>query len=190
MLAHLAPGGTLIEPGVLPDLVDAVLAEWERVHAVVRGGRVQAHERICMQPMTARGLLAVDDDHVDIGLGYEHVGERKPARPGPHDQVVGVHGRLWLLIGADISATIRRGASRLATSLRGHAALGPMSGYSSSSPRGEAYWTGGRSPSLPDTDPGPHYPGGWGGRLRARYARGGERGVAAIADRESGVWHA
>ena len=86
VLENLHASCPLIVPRVLADLVDAVLAERQRVHAVIRGGSVQANERIHIRPMTARGLSTVYHGYVDVPLGRQCVGEREAARAGPYDQ--------------------------------------------------------------------------------------------------------
>ena len=62
VLADLLAGRPLVEPGVLAGVVDAVLAERQRVDPVVRGRDVQADERVRVEPVTARGMPAVDHE--------------------------------------------------------------------------------------------------------------------------------
>ena len=88
--ADLAAGRPFVVPGVLADLVDAVLAERQRIHAVVRGGGVQANERIRVQPMTSRSLSAVDHRHLDVRLGHQRVGEGEAARARSYHQIIGI----------------------------------------------------------------------------------------------------
>jgi hypothetical protein len=90
MLADLAAGRAFVEPRVLPDLIDTVFAERQRVHAVVGGGGVQADERIRVRPMTPGGVLAIYHRHFHVRLSYERVGEGKAARTRPHNQIIGV----------------------------------------------------------------------------------------------------
>ena len=52
---------------------------------------MQANERIRMQPMTSRGVLAIDHGHLDVRLGHECVSERKAARARPDNEIIGVH---------------------------------------------------------------------------------------------------
>jgi hypothetical protein len=44
--------------------------------------------------MTSRGWSAVDQDHLDVGLGDQRVSEGKPARTRAHNQIIGVHEHL------------------------------------------------------------------------------------------------
>jgi hypothetical protein len=64
--ADLVPRRPFVVPGVLADLVDAVVAERRRADPVVRGGAVQANERIRVQPVAARASLAVDHRHLGV----------------------------------------------------------------------------------------------------------------------------
>jgi hypothetical protein len=89
--AHLLARRPLVEPRVLAGQVDAILAKHQRVHAVVRRGGMQADERIRMQPMTSRGITAVDHGHLGIRLGHQRVDEGQPARARPYNQIIGVH---------------------------------------------------------------------------------------------------
>jgi len=82
MLPDLTARCALIEPRVLAVRVDAILAERERIHTVVRRRRVQPHERIRVQPVAARRLLAIHHDHLGVRLGHERVGKRQAAGPG------------------------------------------------------------------------------------------------------------
>jgi AcrR family transcriptional regulator len=53
---------------------------------------MQANERIRVQPMTARGVLAVDQRHLNVlRLGHERVSEGETARPRSDDQIVGLY---------------------------------------------------------------------------------------------------
>ena len=86
VLAHLLAGRPLVVAGILACLVDAVLAEGQRVHSVIRGGDMQADERIRLQPMTTRGMTAIDHRHMDVlRLGHQCVGKREAAGPRPYD---------------------------------------------------------------------------------------------------------
>ena len=68
VIADLAPHRAFVVAGVLPVLVDAVLAERQRIHPVVRRRSMETKERIRMQPMTPDGLPTIDDGHLDIRL--------------------------------------------------------------------------------------------------------------------------
>ena len=68
----------------------SVLAERQRVHAVVGGGGMQANERIRLQPMTSRGVPTVDHGHLNVCLGHQRVGEGKTARARPYNQIIGI----------------------------------------------------------------------------------------------------
>ncbi len=84
VLGYLAASGPLVVTGILADLVDTVLAERQRVHAVERRGGVQANERIRIDPVTPRMRPAVDHGHLDVRLGHQCVGEGKAARARSH----------------------------------------------------------------------------------------------------------
>jgi hypothetical protein len=94
VLEDLVAGRSLVVAGVLAGLVDAVLAQRQRVHAVVGGGGVQANERIRVPPMTPRGLSAVDQRDLHVGLGQQRVGEGEAGCARPYDQVVRAVDRL------------------------------------------------------------------------------------------------
>jgi hypothetical protein len=91
VVAHLGRGRPLVEPGVGPGVVDAILTEGSGRHAVERGRLVQPHERIRIVPVTPRPVPPVDHQHPGVGLGDEDVGERHPRQSGSDHQVVGVH---------------------------------------------------------------------------------------------------
>jgi hypothetical protein len=67
VVADLGGTRTLVEAGVRPVLVDAVVPERPRLDAVVRRGLVEADERIRVQPVTARPVTPVDEH--DLGVG-------------------------------------------------------------------------------------------------------------------------
>ena len=85
VLADFAAGCPFVVSGVLAGLVDPVITEGERVNPVVRGRRMQAKERIRVQPMASRGRAAVDHSHLNICLGRQRVDERKAGRTRSHD---------------------------------------------------------------------------------------------------------
>ena len=89
VLEDLIARRPLVVPGVLADLVDAILAERQRVHAVVGGRSVQANERIRIQPMTSGSVSTVDHRHLNIRLGHQRIGEGKAARTSPYNQIIG-----------------------------------------------------------------------------------------------------
>jgi hypothetical protein len=94
MTEQLRAGRPLVVPGVLADLVDAVLAERQRVDAVVRRGGVQANERISIHPVTARSLAPVYHRHLNVRLDHERVGEGEAARTRSHNQIISTHGHV------------------------------------------------------------------------------------------------
>jgi hypothetical protein len=99
VLDGLLAGGPLVVPGVLADPVHAVLAERQRVHAVVGGGTVKANERIRIHPVTSWGVSTVDHRHLNVGLGNQRIGEGKAARTSPYNQIIGTDEHvlpLWL----------------------------------------------------------------------------------------------
>lgn len=53
VLAHLLAGGPLVEAGVLAGVVDAILAERQRVHPVAGRRGVQTDERVRVEPATS-----------------------------------------------------------------------------------------------------------------------------------------
>ncbi len=89
VLADFAAGCPFVVSGVLAGLVDPVDAERERVNPVVRGRRMQANERIRVQPMASPGGLAVDQRHLNIGRRGQRIDERKTGRTRSHDQIIG-----------------------------------------------------------------------------------------------------
>ena len=89
VLADLLARRPLVVPRVLADLVDPVLTERQRVHPVVRRRAVQTDERIRVEPVAARGMPAVDQRHLDVGLRHQRVDEREAARAGSDDQIIG-----------------------------------------------------------------------------------------------------
>ena len=89
VLADVLSRRPFVVPGVLPRLIDAVVAECQRVHAVVRRRGVQADEGIGVQPMPSRRYPPVDHHHLDVRLCRQRVGEGEPAGTGPYDQIIG-----------------------------------------------------------------------------------------------------
>ena len=94
VLADFAAGCPFVVSGVLASLVDPVNAEGERVNPVVRGRRMQANERIRVQPMASRGGLAVDQRHLNIRRRCQRIDERKTGRTRSHDQIIGIDKHL------------------------------------------------------------------------------------------------
>ena len=90
VLADFAAGCPFVASGVLAGLVDPVDAEGERVNPVVCGRRMQANERIRVQPVASRGGLAVDEGHLNIGRPCQRIDERKTGRTRSHDQIIGI----------------------------------------------------------------------------------------------------
>lgn len=86
--ADLLARRSFVIAGVLAVLINAVRAERERVHPVVRRRGMQANERIRVPPMTARARLAVDHRHLDIRLGHQRVSERESAGTRAYDQII------------------------------------------------------------------------------------------------------
>jgi hypothetical protein len=87
--ADLTAGRPFVVPGVLADLVDPVLAKGQRIHSVVRGGGMEANERIRVQPMTSRGVSAVNHGYRSVALRHQRVGEGQTTRARPDDQIIG-----------------------------------------------------------------------------------------------------
>lgn len=53
---------------------------------------MQLHERVRVQPVAARGMAAVDEDDLDIGVIDQRVGERHTHRARTHDEEIGRNG--------------------------------------------------------------------------------------------------
>ena len=86
--AYLRGAGALVHPCVRSVAVYRLAAERQRVHAVVRGGLVQAHKRIRLEPVPAGRVPPVDHDDVGPRRIYQRVGERHPRGAASDDQVV------------------------------------------------------------------------------------------------------
>ena len=50
---------------------------------------MQTDEGVRVQPVTARGALAVDHRHLDVGLGHQRVDEGEAAGARSDDQIIG-----------------------------------------------------------------------------------------------------
>src|SRR4029077_202468 len=61
--------------------------------AVVHRRLVQVHERVGVEPVTARPVAALDDHHVGGRVVDERVDEAHADRPGADDEVVGIERR-------------------------------------------------------------------------------------------------
>ena len=51
---------------------------------------METHERIDIEPVTARTMPPVNDNHVDVRLGDQRIDERHPSSTGAHNEVVGL----------------------------------------------------------------------------------------------------
>jgi hypothetical protein len=60
-----------------------------RRDAVEQGRLMQLDERICVEPVSPRGVAAIDERDVDIRVIEEGVGERHAHRPCADDEIVG-----------------------------------------------------------------------------------------------------
>src|ERR1700690_3975635 len=99
MLGDLLAARPLVEPGILTCLIDAILAERQRIHAVVGGGGVQTDEWIGIHPMTPGCLSRVDHRHLNVRLGHQRVSEGKTPCARPYNQIIGIDEHLnssWL----------------------------------------------------------------------------------------------
>ena len=52
---------------------------------------MQADERVRVQPVAARGAAAVDQRHLDVGLGHQSIDEAEATGARSDDQIVGEH---------------------------------------------------------------------------------------------------
>lgn len=125
VLADFAAGRPFVVSGVLAGLVDPVITKSERVNPVVRGRRVQANERIRVQPMASRGAVAVDHSHLNIRLGGQRVDERKAGRTPSHDQIIGIdkHAPAPVVIRTIVQRLYGRGGPTVTPSPRAPAGL-------------------------------------------------------------------
>lgn len=69
--------------------VDRAVSQGLGIHAVGRGGAVQAHEGIGVEPVPSRPGPAVDDDHRGVALGEQRVREGHRGGSGAGDHIVG-----------------------------------------------------------------------------------------------------
>ena len=93
VITDLCRGRTLIHPRVLTGLIDRVASERARVHAVVRRGLMQAHERIRVVPVTSRAMAPVHHHHLGVGIRDKCIGERHPRGAGADHEIVGLDHR-------------------------------------------------------------------------------------------------
>ena len=96
--ADLGAAGSLVEAGVAPVGLDAILPEDGRVDAVGRRRLVQLHEGIGVEPVTAGAMPSFDHDDVGVGVLDQAVDERHAHRAGTDDEIVGLE--LTLLVHA------------------------------------------------------------------------------------------
>jgi len=86
--ADLGPAGALVEVDAPVVGLDPAVSQRGRADPVVARRLVELHERVRVQPMTARSMAPLD--HHDIGITVlDHaVDERHPERAGTDDEVV------------------------------------------------------------------------------------------------------
>ena len=88
----LRGGGPLVEAGVRARLVDALVAEPSRGHAVGRRRLVESDERIRVEPVTAGSEAPVNEQHLSVLVqGHQRIDEGHARRAGADDQVVDLH---------------------------------------------------------------------------------------------------
>jgi hypothetical protein len=93
VVADLHAGRPLVEPSVRSGLVEQILAENPRVDAIVCRGLVDAHETVCVVPVTTRAVSPIDHHDIAVALSDERIRERHPGRTRTNDQIVGIdHG--------------------------------------------------------------------------------------------------
>ena len=90
VVADLGRTRTLVEAGVRPVLVDAIVSERSRLDAVVRRRLVEANERIGVQPVAARPVKPVDQHDLGVRVRDQRVGEGHPRRTRTDNEVVGL----------------------------------------------------------------------------------------------------
>ena len=75
-------------------------AEKRRSHAVERRCLMKSHEPVCVEPMTAGAMAAIENRHRRVRRGGERVDEGHAHRAGPDHEVVDVDGLIHGLIRA------------------------------------------------------------------------------------------
>ena len=90
VVADLRRRGTFIEARVEARVVDRIVAQDPRVHAVVGRGLMESHERIRIVPVAAGTITSIDHHHLGRGVGDQRVGERHARRARADHQVVGL----------------------------------------------------------------------------------------------------
>ena len=81
----------LVQPGIESTLVDLIVAQRPRVDAVARGRLMEAHKRVGIIPVAARGVPAVHHDDVAVLIRVDQgVGKGHARGSRPDHQVVGL----------------------------------------------------------------------------------------------------
>jgi hypothetical protein len=96
IITDFTRGSPLIKAGVLTPLIDAVIAQDSRVHAIEGRGLVQSNERIGVVPMPPGTVASVNQNDVTVRCLKKDVGKGQPGCSCSDDQVIGLqscHGR-------------------------------------------------------------------------------------------------
>ena len=85
----LRGGGPLVEAGVRARLVDALVAQPTRGHAIGRRRLVESDEGVGVEPVAPGSVSPVDEQHLGLCVrGHQGIDEGHARRAGAHHQVV------------------------------------------------------------------------------------------------------
>ena len=87
--AYFRLAGAFLKAGLRSAGLHGTAAQNRRRDTVEHGRLMELHERICVEPVPARGVLTVDERDVRIRVVDQRVRERHAHRAGTDDEVVG-----------------------------------------------------------------------------------------------------
>jgi hypothetical protein len=89
--ADLGDSRPLVQAGLGPVLLHPATAQQRRRDTVEGRSLVQADEGICLEPVTAHAVAAIDHRHPHLSVVDQRIGERHAGGAGTHHEIVNFH---------------------------------------------------------------------------------------------------